>query len=122
MTHDEGKHGGDGGDDWQEDRRGLLSDNDYGQGDIADEAKFENGDAGGGVQPPPAAARSVRFNETPQVARMPNGSANNIAGITNQAGNVLGLMPHPERCCEAILGGTDGKLIFQSIVDSCSAG
>ena len=52
----------------------------------------------------------------------PNGSAHNIAGITNQAGNVLGLMPHPERCCEAILGGTDGKLIFQSIVDSCSAG
>jgi len=52
----------------------------------------------------------------------PNGSANNIAGITNQAGNVLGLMPHPERCCEAILGGTDGKLIFQSIVDRCSAG
>ena len=52
----------------------------------------------------------------------PNGSAHNIAGITNQAGNVLGLMPHPERCCEAILGGTDGKLIFQSIVDNCSAG
>ena len=51
----------------------------------------------------------------------PNGSAHNIAGITNQAGNVLGLMPHPERCCEAILGGTDGKLIFQSIIDSCPA-
>ena len=90
MTHDEGKHGGDGGDDWQEDRRGLLSDNDYGQGDIADEAKFENGDAGGGVQPPPAAARSVRFNETPQVARMPNGSANNRR--SNDSDDIDGMM------------------------------
>ena len=48
----------------------------------------------------------------------PNGSANNIAGIVNEAGNVLGMMPHPERCCEALLGGTDGALIFQSIADS----
>ena len=48
----------------------------------------------------------------------PNGSARNIAGIINEAGNVLGMMPHPERCCEALLGGTDGALIFQSIVDS----
>ena len=48
----------------------------------------------------------------------PNGSANNIAGIINEAGNVLGMMPHPERCCEEILGGADGALIFQSIVDS----
>ena len=49
----------------------------------------------------------------------PNGAANNIAGIVNQAGNILGLMPHPERSCEAILGSTDGNLIFQSIIDSC---
>ena len=49
----------------------------------------------------------------------PNGSANNIAGIISQAGNVLGMMPHPERSCEAILGSTDGILIFQSIIDSC---
>ena len=48
----------------------------------------------------------------------PNGSANNIAGIINQAGNVLGMMPHPERSCEAILGSTDGNLIFESIIDS----
>ena len=48
----------------------------------------------------------------------PNGSANNIAGIINEAGNVLGMMPHPERSCEAILGSTDGNLIFQSIIDS----
>ena len=48
----------------------------------------------------------------------PNGSANNIAGIINQAGNVLGMMPHPERSCEAILGSTDGNLIFESIIDN----
>ena len=48
----------------------------------------------------------------------PNGAAHNIAGIINQAGNILGMMPHPERSCEAILGSTDGNLIFQSIIDS----
>ena len=51
----------------------------------------------------------------------PNGAANNIAGIVNQQGNVLGLMPHPERCCETVLGGTDGNFIFQSIIDSCGS-
>ena len=49
----------------------------------------------------------------------PNGSAHNIAGIVNERGNVLGMMPHPERSCEEILGSCDGNLIFQSIVDSC---
>ena len=48
----------------------------------------------------------------------PNGSINNIAGITNEAGNVLGMMPHPERCCEEIVGGVDGKVIFNSIIES----
>ena len=52
----------------------------------------------------------------------PNGSINNIAGITNEAGNVLGMMPHPERCCDPLLGGSDGLVIFQSIVDSLLAG
>jgi phosphoribosylformylglycinamidine synthase len=46
----------------------------------------------------------------------PNGSIENIAGITNKAGNVLGMMPHPERCAEEILNGTQGRLIFESIV------
>jgi phosphoribosylformylglycinamidine synthase subunit PurQ / glutaminase len=45
----------------------------------------------------------------------PNGSLHNIAGIVNEQGNVLGMMPHPERCVDELLGGTDGKLIFQSI-------
>ena len=51
-------------------------------------------------------------------AANPNGSARNIAGITNDRGNVLGMMPHPERCCEEIMGGTDGRVIFESIVAS----
>jgi phosphoribosylformylglycinamidine synthase len=50
----------------------------------------------------------------------PNGSMNNIAGIVNAAGNVLGMMPHPERCCEPLMGGEDGAVIFQSIIDSIS--
>ena len=47
----------------------------------------------------------------------PNGSKLNIAGITNKEGNVLGMMPHPERACESILNNTDGQLIFKSIVN-----
>lgn len=45
-----------------------------------------------------------------------NGSLENIAGITNKTGNVLGMMPHPERAVEEILGSVDGKRFFQSIV------
>ena len=45
----------------------------------------------------------------------PNGSMSNIAGICNEKGNVLGMMPHPERCCENDIGGIDGSLIFKSI-------
>ncbi len=46
----------------------------------------------------------------------PNGALDNIAGIINKKGNVLGLMPHPERSCEKELGALDGYFIFQSIV------
>ncbi len=49
-------------------------------------------------------------------AANPNGSARNIAGIRNAAGNVLGMMPHPERCAEAALGSEDGALIFRSLL------
>jgi phosphoribosylformylglycinamidine synthase subunit PurQ / glutaminase len=48
----------------------------------------------------------------------PNGSLENIAGVVNEAGTVLGLMPHPERAAESALGGTDGVLIFQSLLGS----
>jgi phosphoribosylformylglycinamidine synthase len=47
----------------------------------------------------------------------PNGSLDNIAGIKNAAGNVLGMMPHPERCSEEVLGNDDGRLIFLSMLD-----
>ena len=50
----------------------------------------------------------------------PNGSVMNIAGIINQNGNVLGMMPHPERVCDPILGGSDGLKIFGSILDNFS--
>lgn len=46
----------------------------------------------------------------------PNGSVSNIAGITNREGNILGMMPHPERACEEIIGGMDGRLIFHSLI------
>jgi|TARA_R100000005_G_C5000685_1_gene207576 phosphoribosylformylglycinamidine synthase len=48
----------------------------------------------------------------------PNGSLNNIAGIYNKAGNVLGLMPHPERLISEELGGTDGRRFFDHLVNS----
>ncbi|MFQ5428290.1 MAG: phosphoribosylformylglycinamidine synthase subunit PurQ [Thermodesulfobacteriota bacterium] len=47
----------------------------------------------------------------------PNGSVDNIAGIINEAGNVLGMMPHPERASEKILGGEHGRRLFQSIIE-----
>jgi len=47
-----------------------------------------------------------------------NGSLNNIAGIRNKEGNVLGLMPHPERASEALLGSEDGRTIFASLISS----
>jgi phosphoribosylformylglycinamidine synthase len=51
-------------------------------------------------------------------AANPNGSLENIAGIVSEQGTVLGLMPHPERAAERAMGGTDGLLIFQSLLGS----
>jgi phosphoribosylformylglycinamidine synthase len=48
----------------------------------------------------------------------PNGALHNIAGILNKNGNVLGMMPHPERACEPLLGSSDGNLIWESIIAS----
>jgi phosphoribosylformylglycinamidine synthase len=48
----------------------------------------------------------------------PNGAARAIAGICNERGNVLGMMPHPERCSQTILGNTDGLALFESLVES----
>ena len=52
----------------------------------------------------------------------PNGSLHAIAGICNEQGNVLGLMPHPERRCDRLLGGTDGKKLFKSLMESLKIG
>ena len=48
----------------------------------------------------------------------PNGSTLNIAGICNEGRNVFGMMPHPERAADSILGNTDGKLIFDTIINN----
>jgi phosphoribosylformylglycinamidine synthase subunit PurQ / glutaminase len=53
-------------------------------------------------------------------AANPNGSLNNIAGICNEQRNVVGLMPHPDRACEAMLGSADGLVMFESVIDALS--
>ncbi|HEV2651533.1 MAG TPA: phosphoribosylformylglycinamidine synthase subunit PurQ [Rhizomicrobium sp.] len=50
----------------------------------------------------------------------PNGSARDIAGILNEKRNVMGLMPHPERVVDPILGGEDGKALFESLIETLS--
>ncbi len=62
--------------------------------------------------------RYVTAQGDPSPAANPNGSLGNIAGVTNPLGNVVGLMPHPERACEALLGdgGEDGRLLFTSFI------
>lgn len=50
-------------------------------------------------------------------ASNPNGSVHNIAGVTNETRNVFGMMPHPERCADFELSNTDGRLIFESLLD-----
>ena len=59
--------------------------------------------------------RYVDADGNPSPQANPNGSINNIAGITNRAGNVLGMMPHPERACEDLIGGTDGNPIWNAM-------
>lgn len=54
-------------------------------------------------------------------ASNPNGSLNNIAGIMNKAGNVFGMMPHPERAADKELGNTDGLVIFESLLSLVNA-
>jgi phosphoribosylformylglycinamidine synthase len=51
----------------------------------------------------------------------PNGSIQNIAGVMNKKGNVFGMMPHPERASSNILANTDGRLIFESILNVVEA-
>ena len=51
----------------------------------------------------------------------PNGSTSSIAGICNAARNVVGLMPHPERACHPLLGGTDGAIVLRSLLAAAGA-
>ncbi len=84
----------------------------HGEGNyFADEATLDDLEAHGQVL-----FRYVAPDGSITPAANPNGSRRNIAGIMNRAGNVAAMMPHPERCGEAILGGEDGRLIFGSLV------
>ncbi len=60
--------------------------------------------------------RYTDIHGNPEAAANPNGSRENIAGIINENRNILGMMPHPERCAESILGNENGRKIFDSIV------
>ena len=51
----------------------------------------------------------------------PNGSVNNIAGLCNEARNVVGLMPHPERACELAVGSADGLVVLESVVKAAAS-
>jgi len=62
--------------------------------------------------------RYVNAEGQPTEISNPNGSLDNIAGICNEARNVAGLMPHPERATEPLMGSTDGLIVFQSMVQS----
>ncbi|MEK0430758.1 MAG: hypothetical protein RL139_562 [Gemmatimonadota bacterium] len=57
----------------------------------------------------------------PTAAANPNGSLRNIAGVTNDTGTVVGLMPHPERAMEPLLGSTDGLVLFESLLATAKA-
>ena len=85
----------------------------HGEGNYqADEATLERLEAENRV-----VFRYVDASGSPTEAANPNGSARNIAGIVNEEGNVLGLMPHPERVVEGLLGSRDGLGVFTSIRD-----
>jgi phosphoribosylformylglycinamidine synthase len=65
--------------------------------------------------------RYVGADGEAHAAANPNGSARNIAGIVNAGGNVLGMMPHPERAVDALLGSTDGLPLFESVLARVAA-
>ena len=68
------------------------------------------------IDAPGLAALKKRRQIVFRYAQNPNGSVGDIAWILNEKGNVLGLMPHPERVAEKVLGGEDGKFLFESIM------
>ncbi len=66
--------------------------------------------------------RYVDADGTPSDDANPNGSLRNIAGICNPAGNIVGLMPHPERACELALGSADGRVVLESVIAHVQGG
>ena len=66
------------------------------------------------------AFRYASADGTVSAASNPNGAALNIAGIVNETGTVLGMMPHPERLADPLLGGTDGRKMFDGLVEALS--
>lgn len=80
---------------------------------FADDATLERIEGNGQV-----AFRYCSADGVVDAASNPNGSRNNIAGIVNDAGTVLGMMPHPERLADPQLGGVDGKPMFDSLVEA----
>ncbi|MEE8521888.1 MAG: phosphoribosylformylglycinamidine synthase subunit PurQ [Gemmatimonadota bacterium] len=84
-------------------------------GYVADAETLDRLEAGGRV-----VFRYVDAGGVASEAANPNGSARNIAGITNERGNVMGMMPHPERAMESILGSTDGMGVFESLMRAAS--
>ncbi|HKP75107.1 MAG TPA: phosphoribosylformylglycinamidine synthase subunit PurQ [Longimicrobiaceae bacterium] len=104
-------------------RTGTLFTSDYAQGQVleipiahgegcyfAEDAVLDGLEANGQV-----VFRYVTPDGEVTAAANPNGSARNVAGIINADGNVLGMMPHPERAVEALLGSTDGLGLFRSV-------
>jgi phosphoribosylformylglycinamidine synthase len=109
-------------------RADTLFTSDYGEGEVI-RVPVAHGDgnyeADQGTLERLEAERLVVFRYTDArgeatEAANPNGSHANIAGIVNERGNVLGMMPHPERAMEAVLGSTDGVGVFTSLVASLS--
>lgn len=65
--------------------------------------------------------RYVNATGEPIAAANPNGATNNIAGVSNPSGSVVGMMPHPERALEPLLGSTDGMVLFESLLAAVNA-
>lgn len=65
--------------------------------------------------------RYVNANGEATADANPNGATNNIAGVTNETGTVVGMMPHPERALEPLLGSTDGLVLFESLLSAVNA-
>ena len=86
----------------------------HGEGSYyAEDATLDDLESNGRV-----AFRYCNANGEPTPESNPNGSVRNIAGIVNERGNVVGMMPHPERAGESLMGGTDGLLLWRSVIEA----